>query len=89
MLPEAEIEELSADVAVYVTVSPASGEGEGAVYTVAVPLCVVVVESVPQGADGQSSVQVKLAPEGPVTAWAYKFVVVPGLIWALSLQTDA
>ena len=48
----------------------------------------VVVESVPQGAGEQSSVQVKPAPDGPLTACAYKFVLVPGLIWALSLQTD-
>ena len=68
IVPDAEIEELAVDVAVKVTVRPASGGEEGAVYVVATPVCVVVGEIDPQGVGEQESAQVNPALAGPFNA---------------------
>ena len=68
IVPDAEIEELAVDVAVKVTVRPASGGEEGAVYVVTTPVCVVVGEIDPQGVGEQESAQVNIALAGPFNA---------------------
>lgn len=46
---------------------------------VAAPLCVVVVDSMPQGEGEQESVQLNIALAGPLNATADNWAVMPGL----------
>jgi len=62
------MEELAVDVAVKVTVRPAKGGEEGAVYVVATPFCVALGERDPQGAGEQERVHVNTALAGPFNA---------------------
>ena len=68
IVPDAEMEELAVDVAVKVTVRPAKGGEEGAVYVVATPFCVALGERDPQGAGEQERVHVNTALAGPFNA---------------------